>query len=168
MMEFLQEIMKHWQEIVAAGLVLFGAFVAFLGALYAFFLLVPGEQPDKTIKALLDFTKKYSRKPLSILLMAGMAMTLSACLTTATDNDCLRKSASAEIAVTEVYQSTIALLNAEIIDKKTAEKAKKSTDAADALVESGTRLCLVDKLQAENYLKEAASLLLEANTILSQ
>jgi hypothetical protein len=45
-----------------AGLASIAAGIAFLGALYAFFLLIPGEQPDKAIKALLDLTQKLSRK----------------------------------------------------------------------------------------------------------
>lgn len=39
-----------------------GAFTAFLGALYALCVVIPGEQPDKAIKALLDFTIRFSKK----------------------------------------------------------------------------------------------------------
>ena len=41
---------------------LIGATGFFLGTLYGFFLFVPGEQPDKSIKKLLDITNKISRK----------------------------------------------------------------------------------------------------------
>jgi len=36
--------------------------VAILGGVYAIALIVPGEQPDKFIKSILDLTKKFSRK----------------------------------------------------------------------------------------------------------
>ena len=62
MVDFIQQIFAHWQELVAAALVVIGAFAALLGALYAFFLLIPGDQPDKFLKAMLDFTSKYSKK----------------------------------------------------------------------------------------------------------
>lgn len=169
-MELVQEILKNWQEIAAAGFVLIGAFVAFLGALYAFFLLIPGEQPDNTIKALLDFTRKYSRKSVNMVLLAGglsMAILTSSC-SGIPKTDCLRRTASSEIAVTESYQSTSALLAANVIDKDTALKAMKATDTADALVESANRLCLADEAKAGQYLAEAASLLLEANNILGE
>lgn len=44
------------------GLEIIGALTAVLASLYALFLIIPGEQPDKTIKAMLDFTSKFSRK----------------------------------------------------------------------------------------------------------
>lgn len=81
-------------------------------------------------------------------------------------NDCLRRAASAEIAVTESYESTSALLTAGIINKETAQKALKSTDAANALVNSAGKLCQVDEPTASNYLLEASSLLLEVNAII--
>lgn len=61
-MEFITTIITNWQEIVTqAGLVLGGISAALL-ALYKIALLLPGEQPEKTIKAILDFTTKYSKK----------------------------------------------------------------------------------------------------------
>jgi hypothetical protein len=60
-MDFITELFSHWQEIAAAGLVVLGTLTAFLAALYGLFLLIPGDQPDKTIKAIMDFTTKYSR-----------------------------------------------------------------------------------------------------------
>jgi hypothetical protein len=39
-----------------------GAVTALLGAVYSICLLIPGDQPDKTIQAILDFTKKFSKK----------------------------------------------------------------------------------------------------------
>lgn len=51
------------QGLINSALLALGAFVALLGALYALFLKIPGEQPDKAIKALYDFTVKFSKKP---------------------------------------------------------------------------------------------------------
>lgn len=57
-----QVLNLDWTQLLNTGLLALGAFVAFLSALYAFFLVVPGDQPDKSIKALLDLTKRFSRK----------------------------------------------------------------------------------------------------------
>ena len=54
-MEILNFIVAHGAEIVAAS-------VGVLAALYALFLVIPGDQPDKVIKAILDFTEKFSKK----------------------------------------------------------------------------------------------------------
>lgn len=61
-MEYITAIIANWQEIVNQGLLALGAFVTLLGALYAIALVIPGSHPDKEIKAVLDFTKKFSRK----------------------------------------------------------------------------------------------------------
>ena len=61
-MDVIKELLNNWQEIVNAALLAVGSFTAFLGALYTLALLIPGEQPDKTIKAFLDLTTKFSRK----------------------------------------------------------------------------------------------------------
>ena len=39
-----------------------GAAGALLSALYTVALLIPGDEPDNTIKRFLDFTQKFSRK----------------------------------------------------------------------------------------------------------
>lgn len=39
-----------------------GAASAFLAGLYALMLVIPGDQPDKIIKKILDITEKFSRK----------------------------------------------------------------------------------------------------------
>lgn len=49
-------------EIVESALAVVGALSALLAALYGLALLIPGEQPDKAIKALLELTKKISKK----------------------------------------------------------------------------------------------------------
>ena len=55
-MEQLTWLMQHWAELL-------GSFTAILLALYAFFLIIPGEQPDKAIKWVLDLTQRFSKKP---------------------------------------------------------------------------------------------------------
>lgn len=47
---------ENWQNLVAgvAGL---------MAALTALFLFIPGEQPEKTFKAIGDFLEKFSAKP---------------------------------------------------------------------------------------------------------
>ena len=39
-----------------------GAVSVLLSALYTVALIVPGDEPDNTIKRFLDFTQKFSRK----------------------------------------------------------------------------------------------------------
>ena len=56
------ELIDKLPELVAAGLLVLGATSALLLALYGFFLLIPGDQPDKTLKKLHDLTSKLSRK----------------------------------------------------------------------------------------------------------
>lgn len=51
------------QGIIAAALLVLGTFTALVGALYALFLKIPGDQPDKILKLVYDFTVKFSKKP---------------------------------------------------------------------------------------------------------
>lgn len=44
------------------GLELVGGFTLTLSGLYAIALIIPGEQPDKFIKSVLDITTKLSKK----------------------------------------------------------------------------------------------------------
>ena len=62
MAEFLTFITAHGAEIVAQFFIAAGALTALLGALYSLFLLIPGDQPDKIIKAIYDLTVKISKK----------------------------------------------------------------------------------------------------------
>lgn len=39
-----------------------GAVTALLGAVIAFFMLIPGEQPEKALQGILDFLAKFSKK----------------------------------------------------------------------------------------------------------
>lgn len=54
--------MEYISFILENGAEIFTALVGVLAALYTLALIIPGEQPDKTIKAILDFTEKVSRK----------------------------------------------------------------------------------------------------------
>lgn len=49
-------------EIINLFFVALGGITAALGALYAIALLIPGEQPDKALKAAYDFTVRFSKK----------------------------------------------------------------------------------------------------------
>lgn len=48
-------IAQNWSEIL-------NAVVAVLTALIALFLFIPGNQPEKTLQAVVDFLKKFSKK----------------------------------------------------------------------------------------------------------
>lgn len=61
-MELVTSIITHWQEIVTQAFLVLGGLATALGGLYAIFLIIPGEQPDKVIKKIYDFTVKLSRK----------------------------------------------------------------------------------------------------------
>ena len=50
-----QYLIAHWVEIL-------GGITASLSGLYALFLVIPGEQPDKVIQSVLEFTQRWSRK----------------------------------------------------------------------------------------------------------
>jgi hypothetical protein len=55
-------LVGHYQDIIQVALMALGALSAFLLALYNLALVIPGEQPDKAIKAIYDFTLKFSKK----------------------------------------------------------------------------------------------------------
>lgn len=61
-MELLKDIAANWPEILLGLSSALGAFSALLAALYTVSLQIKGDQPDKAIKFLLDFTEKYSKK----------------------------------------------------------------------------------------------------------
>jgi len=48
--------------IVASGPNMLVAFMAVLSALIAFFMLIPGVQPEATLQKVLDFLAKFSKK----------------------------------------------------------------------------------------------------------
>lgn len=48
--------------ILEHGLEILGAVTAILGGIYTISLIIPGDQPDKAIKAILDLTQKFSKK----------------------------------------------------------------------------------------------------------
>lgn len=75
-LEFLKEIAKNWDmivanfgefkvaiaAIVASFFVLMGSITTALGIIYSICLIIPGEKPDVWVKKVLDFTTKYSKK----------------------------------------------------------------------------------------------------------
>jgi len=48
--------------IVASGPNMLAALMGVLGALIAFFMLIPGEQPEKALQGIVDFLAKFSVK----------------------------------------------------------------------------------------------------------
>jgi hypothetical protein len=57
-MEIVKFLMEH-------GLEILGAIAGLVTAAYGVALVIPGEQPDKAIAKLKDFTDKFSKKPKS-------------------------------------------------------------------------------------------------------
>jgi hypothetical protein len=53
-------VLVSW--IVSEGPTLLGSLIGVLTSLIAFFLLIPGEQPEKALKKAVEFLSKYSRK----------------------------------------------------------------------------------------------------------
>jgi len=49
---------------VSAGPEIVSALVALLSGVIAIALLIPGEQPEKALQGVVDFLKKFSKKPL--------------------------------------------------------------------------------------------------------
>lgn len=49
-------VVAHYAEIISAV-------VAVLSGLIALFTLIPGEQPEKALQAVVDFIAKFSKKP---------------------------------------------------------------------------------------------------------
>lgn len=48
--------------LAANGMQLLSAIVAVLTALIALFMMIPGEQPEKSLQAVVDFLAKFSKK----------------------------------------------------------------------------------------------------------
>lgn len=51
-----------WTALFPALLNLLGAVSVFLGALIAVFTIIPGDQPEKALQAIVDFISKFSKK----------------------------------------------------------------------------------------------------------
>lgn len=60
----MEQMMHVLQMIVERGPAVLSAIVGLLSAVIAVCLLIPGEQPEKALQAIVDFLKKFSRKPL--------------------------------------------------------------------------------------------------------
>lgn len=56
------KILEILQWAIANGPNLVTAIVAVISALIALFLLIPGDQPEKTLQSVVDFLKKFSLK----------------------------------------------------------------------------------------------------------
>jgi hypothetical protein len=58
----MEQILALVQVIIEKGPVYIASIVAVLSALIALFLLIPGEQPEKALQAIVDFLAKFSAK----------------------------------------------------------------------------------------------------------
>lgn len=101
---------------------------------------------------------------LAVIALAGLA----ACASFQTTEDCLRKTAAAEMAVTAAYQDTGRLLSSGLIDAGAAKKALKLADAANALTDRARPLCGVDSVSAGTVLSQAAGILLDVKKVLGE
>ena len=61
-MALIQYLIAHFGELVVAFWAAVGALASLLSALLALALLTPGDQPDKALRAALDFLLRFSRK----------------------------------------------------------------------------------------------------------
>lgn len=62
LIDIVKVIIANYDTIIAQALLALGGLTTFFAAIYAIALIIPGEQPDKTIKSVLEFTKKFSKK----------------------------------------------------------------------------------------------------------
>jgi hypothetical protein len=60
----MEQVMHVLQMIIEKGPMVLSALVGVLTALIGLFMLIPGEQPEKAMKSIVDFLAKFSRKPL--------------------------------------------------------------------------------------------------------
>lgn len=59
----MQTIITIGQWIVANYQAVIAAVVAIFGGLIAIFMMIPGDQPEKTLQKIVDFLAKFSKKP---------------------------------------------------------------------------------------------------------
>ena len=55
-------VSSEWLNVLLQIPMIIGQLVVALSALLAIFLIIPGEQPDKALQAIVDFLKKFSKK----------------------------------------------------------------------------------------------------------
>lgn len=58
----MEQVLALLQVLLEKGPVYIAALVAVLSALIGLFLLIPGEQPEKSLQAIVDFLAKFSAK----------------------------------------------------------------------------------------------------------
>lgn len=81
-------------------------------------------------------------------------------------NDCLKRFAAAEVAITEGYNATTKLYISDTISKSSATKALKALDTANTLSDQTVGLCTEDTPAALTYLADITGLIKEAKTYL--
>ena len=58
----MDKVIEVVQQLVVVGPSVLAAIVAVLSALIGLFMLIPGEQPEKALQAVVDFIAKFSKK----------------------------------------------------------------------------------------------------------
>lgn len=61
-MDWIQSAIAVFNWVIASGPNLVAAVSAVVVGLIGLFLLIPGEQPEKALQAVVDFLAKYSKK----------------------------------------------------------------------------------------------------------
>lgn len=92
------------------------------------------------------------------ILMLGAVLVLSACST-----NCFQKVASTRAAVLSGIDNTATLLDAEVINKDEAEKARTGLKGAWILTNNAAPMCSVDNATAGDYLDQAQVLVRDIN-----
>lgn len=59
----MEGLMHVLQMVIEKGPAVLSAIIGLLSAVISICLLIPGEQPEKALKAIVDFLSKFSRKP---------------------------------------------------------------------------------------------------------
>ena len=58
----MDKVIEVVQQLVVVGPSVLAAILAVLSALIGLFMLIPGEQPEKALQAVVDFIAKFSKK----------------------------------------------------------------------------------------------------------
>lgn len=59
----MEKVISVIKEIIEKGPDYVAAIAAVMTAMIAFFMMIPGDQPEKALQKIVDFISKFSRKP---------------------------------------------------------------------------------------------------------
>lgn len=113
--------------------------------------------------------KAGSAPPLLGIMVAAslsIAIALSACAGGAqTQNECMRKVAAVELAVSGGVKTTVQLVAAGAIDKPTGRKAMAALKTANIAADNALPLCSLEDPKASDFLLQAATALAQFTTL---